>query len=128
MAVAWVAGAILLLRPLLGASAETVAVYVVPLLLLLVLLYLSGRITVKLVGPEGLLPAPESAHAIHAAIAEAKKADAEGAERVILFNLSGHGFFDLAADDDFLTGKLADHEHSEEKVREALRNLPKVVV
>jgi tryptophan synthase beta chain len=77
---------------------------------------------------EGLLPAPESAHAIHAAIAEAKKADAEGVERVILFNLSGHGFFDLAAYDDFLTGKLADHEHSEEKVREALRNLPKVVV
>jgi tryptophan synthase beta chain len=77
---------------------------------------------------EGLLPAPESAHAIHAAITEAKKADAEGVERVILFNLSGHGFFDLAAYDDFLAGKLADHEHSEEKVREALRNLPKVVV
>jgi tryptophan synthase beta chain len=75
---------------------------------------------------EGVLPAPESGHAIHAAIAEAKKADAEGAERVILFNLSGHGFFDLAAYDDFLTGKLADHEHSEEKVREALANLPKV--
>jgi tryptophan synthase beta chain len=75
---------------------------------------------------EGVLPAPESGHAIHAAIAEAKKADAEGAERVILFNLSGHGFFDLAAYDDFLTGKLADHEHSEEKVREALGNLPKV--
>jgi tryptophan synthase beta chain len=77
---------------------------------------------------EGVLPAPESGHAIHAAIVEAKKADAEGVERVILFNLSGHGFFDLAAYDDFLTGKLADHEHSEEKVREALRNLPKVVV
>jgi len=75
---------------------------------------------------EGVLPAPESGHAIHAAIAEAKKADAEGVERVILFNLSGHGFFDLAAYDDFLTGKLADHEHSEEKVREALGNLPKV--
>ena len=75
---------------------------------------------------EGVLPAPESGHAIHAAIAEAKKADAGGVERVILFNLSGHGFFDLAAYDDFLTGKLADHEHSEEKVREALGNLPKV--
>ena len=77
---------------------------------------------------EGLLPAPESAHAVHAAIEEAKKADAEGKEKVILFNLSGHGFFDMAAYDDFLSGKLADHEHSQEKVREALRNLPKVAM
>jgi tryptophan synthase beta chain len=75
---------------------------------------------------EGLLPAPESAHAVHAAIQEAKKADEEGKEKTILFNLSGHGFFDMAAYDDFLTGKLADHEHSEKKVRDALRNLPKV--
>ncbi|MBI5576443.1 MAG: pyridoxal-phosphate dependent enzyme [Deltaproteobacteria bacterium] len=77
---------------------------------------------------EGLLPAPESAHAVHAAIQEAKKADEEGKEKTILFNLSGHGFFDMVAYDDFLTGKLADHEHSEKKVREALRNLPKVTV
>jgi tryptophan synthase beta chain len=75
---------------------------------------------------EGMLPAPESAHAVHAAIAEAKNADAEGVEKVILFNLSGHGFFDMSAYDDFLAGKLADHEHSEEKVREALLGLPKV--
>ena len=75
---------------------------------------------------EGMLPAPESAHAVHGAIAEAKNADAEGVEKVILFNLSGHGFFDMAAYDDFLAGKLADHEHSEEKVREALLGLPKV--
>jgi tryptophan synthase beta chain len=77
---------------------------------------------------EGMLPAPESAHAVHAAIVEAKKADAEGKEKVILFNLSGHGFFDMAAYDDFIAGRLADHEHSEEKVREALRGLPKVAV
>ncbi len=77
---------------------------------------------------EGMLPAPESAHAVHAAIAEAKNADAEGVEKTILFNLSGHGFFDMSAYDDFLAGKLADHEHSEEKVREALERLPKVVV
>jgi tryptophan synthase beta chain len=77
---------------------------------------------------EGMLPAPESAHAVHAAIAEAKNADAEGVEKVILFNLSGHGFFDMSAYDDFLAGKLADHEHSEDKVREALERLPKVVV
>jgi len=77
---------------------------------------------------EGLLPAPESAHAIHAAIAEAKRADEEGKERTILFNLSGHGFFDMAAYDDYLAGRLFDHEHSEEKVKEALRGLPKVAI
>ncbi len=75
---------------------------------------------------EGILPAPESAHAIHCAIVEAKKADEEGKERTILFNLSGHGFFDMAAYEDYLSGKLADHHHSEAKVREALRHLPKV--
>jgi tryptophan synthase beta chain len=75
---------------------------------------------------EGILPAPESAHAIHSAIVEAKRADEEGKERAILFNLSGHGFLDLAAYDDFLGGKLVDHEHPESKIREALSRLPKV--
>jgi len=75
---------------------------------------------------EGILPAPESSHAIHSAIVEAKKADEEGKERAILFNLSGHGFFDLAAYDDFLSGRLVDHEHPETKIREALSRLPKV--
>jgi len=75
---------------------------------------------------EGILPAPESSHAIHSAIVEAKRADEEGKEKAILFNLSGHGFFDLAAYDDFLSGKLVDHEHPETKIREALSHLPKV--
>ncbi len=75
---------------------------------------------------EGILPAPESSHAIHSAIVEAKRADEEGKEKAILFNLSGHGFFDLAAYDDFLAGKLVDHEHPEAKIREALSHLPKV--
>jgi tryptophan synthase beta chain len=75
---------------------------------------------------EGILPAPESAHAIHSAIVEAKNADEEGKEKAILFNLSGHGFFDLAAYDDFLSGRLADHEHPESEIREALGRLPKV--
>ena len=74
---------------------------------------------------EGILPAPESAHAIHSAIVEAKRADEEGKEKAILFNLSGHGFFDLAAYDDFLSGKLVDHEHPETKIQEALSHLPK---
>jgi tryptophan synthase beta chain len=75
---------------------------------------------------EGILPAPESAHAIHGAILEAKNADEEGKEKAILFNLSGHGFFDLAAYDDFLSGRLADHVHPESEIREALGRLPKV--
>jgi len=75
---------------------------------------------------EGILPAPESSHAIHSAFVEAKRADEEGTAKTILFNLSGHGFFDLAAYDDFLNGRLVDHEHPESKIREALKNLPKV--
>lgn len=77
---------------------------------------------------EGILPAPESSHAIHAAIVEAHRADEEGLERTILFNLSGHGFFDLAAYDDFLAGRLADHEHPEDEIRRALARLPRVGV
>jgi tryptophan synthase beta chain len=75
---------------------------------------------------EGLLPAPESSHAIHAAIVEAKRADEEGKRKTILFNLSGHGYFDLAAYDDFINGRLEDHEHPAEKIEEALERLPKV--
>ena len=56
---------------------------------------------------EGLIAAPESAHAIRAAIDEALDAREAGEERVILFNLSGHGYFDMAAYDDYLSGKLA---------------------
>ena len=56
---------------------------------------------------EGLIPAPESSHAIRAAIDEALDAREAGEERVILFNLSGHGHFDMAAYDDYLSGKLS---------------------
>jgi tryptophan synthase beta chain len=75
---------------------------------------------------EGILPAPESSHAIHSAIVEAKRADEEGKEKTVLFNLSGHGFFDLAAYDDFLAGRLVDHEHPSSEIREALARLPKM--
>lgn len=75
---------------------------------------------------EGILSAPETAHAVHSAIVEAQKADEEGIEKTILLNLSGHGFFDLAAYDDFLSGKLVDYEYPEEKIRESLARLPKV--
>jgi tryptophan synthase beta chain len=67
---------------------------------------------------EGFIPAPESSHAIRAAIDEAVAARQDGEERVIVFNLSGHGFFDMAAYDQFLAGELVDVEF--EPQREAV--------
>jgi len=72
---------------------------------------------------EGIVPAPESSHAIHAAIEEAKRAR-EG--EVIIFNLSGHGHFDMASYDAYLSGKLEDYEYPMELIKEALKNVPKV--
>ena len=57
---------------------------------------------------EGIVPAPESAHAIRAVVEEAIKAREEGRRSVILFNLSGHGLLDLSAYETYLTGKLQD--------------------
>jgi tryptophan synthase beta chain len=71
---------------------------------------------------EGFLPAPETAHAILAAIDEAKKND----KKCIVFNYSGHGHFDLGAYDVFLAGKLEDYEHPDEKIAEALSHVPKI--
>jgi tryptophan synthase beta chain len=75
---------------------------------------------------EGVIPAPESAHAIRVAIDEALRSKREGTPRTILFNLSGHGHFDLGAYEAFLAGKLTDYEYPAEKVAEALRAVPKV--
>jgi tryptophan synthase beta chain len=75
---------------------------------------------------EGIIPAPESSHAIKAAIEEAKRADAEGVSRVILFNLSGHGHFDLGAYDAYFAGKLEDYDYPREAVERAMANLPQV--
>ncbi len=75
---------------------------------------------------EGIIPAPESSHAILAAIEEAQAADEAGEQRVILFNLSGHGHFDLAAYEQYLSGNLVDYAYPEEKVREAMASIPKV--
>jgi tryptophan synthase beta chain len=71
---------------------------------------------------EGFIPAPETAHAIRAAIDEARKDDG----KCIVFNYSGHGHFDMSAYDDHLAGKLEDYEHPGEKIAEALKHLPKV--
>ena len=75
---------------------------------------------------EGIVPAPESAHAIRAAIDEALDAKAKGEKRIILFNLSGHGNFDMTAYQAYLEGKLEDYEYPEEAIRAAQQKLPKV--
>ncbi|MBI3158137.1 MAG: TrpB-like pyridoxal phosphate-dependent enzyme [Chloroflexi bacterium] len=75
---------------------------------------------------EGILPAPESAHAIRAAIDEALDAKEKGEKRVILFNLSGHGHFDLGAYENFLAGNLENYEYPAARVKAALADLPKV--
>lgn len=75
---------------------------------------------------EGILPAPESAHAIRAAIDEALDAKAKGEKRVILFNLSGHGHFDLGAYEAYLNGQLEDYEYPAEAVQASLAKLPEV--
>jgi len=75
---------------------------------------------------EGIIPAPETTHAIKGAVDEAIRAREEGKERVILFNLSGHGHFDMAAYDAFLGGQLKDYEYPQKLVDEALTHLPKV--
>jgi tryptophan synthase beta chain len=75
---------------------------------------------------EGILPAPESAHAIRAAIDEALVAKREGRQRVILFGLSGHGHFDLSSYDAYFAGQLQDYEYPAEAVAKSMERLPKV--
>jgi tryptophan synthase beta chain len=75
---------------------------------------------------EGILPAPESAHAIRGAIDEALDAKEKGEERVILFNLSGHGHFDLGAYEAYLGGQLRDYAYPEQEIKEAMQHLPEV--
>ena len=75
---------------------------------------------------EGTLPAPESSHAIRAAIDEALKCKETGEEKVIVFNLSGTGYFDLYAYQAFNDGTMGDYIPSDEEIQEALSKLPKV--
>jgi tryptophan synthase beta chain len=72
-------------------------------------------------GSEGIIPAPESAHAIHGALEAARTADEAGEERTILVNLSGHGHFDMAAYDNYFAGKLEDVALDEEEIERAWR-------
>jgi tryptophan synthase beta chain len=73
---------------------------------------------------EGIVPAPETAHAIATAIQEAKRCKEEGKSETILIHLCGHGYFDLKAYEDFLTGKLERHEITDKQIAESLATLP----
>lgn len=77
---------------------------------------------------EGLIVAPETSHAIAATVRQAKKAKAEGKEKVIVFNLSGHGLMDLKGYSDYLSGKLVNHEMAQadlDKFQQSIKGLPK---
>ena len=73
---------------------------------------------------EGIVPAPESSHAIKAAIDEALRAKETGEEKVILFNLSGHGYFDMSSYDLYLSGNMVDIDYSKKDVEESIKQLP----
>ncbi|MBN2329183.1 MAG: TrpB-like pyridoxal phosphate-dependent enzyme [Candidatus Omnitrophica bacterium] len=77
---------------------------------------------------EGIIPAPETSHAIAVVVQEAIKAREEGKEKTIVFNFSGHGHFDMASYDRFLAGDIEDYEYPMEKIQEALARLPKIGV
>jgi len=75
---------------------------------------------------EGIIPAPESCHGIRAAIDEALRCKVTGEPKVILFCLTGHGHFDMASYDRYLSGQLEDYDYPSEAINESLKNLPKV--
>jgi tryptophan synthase beta chain len=75
---------------------------------------------------EGIVPAPESSHALASAVRAAERAKETGEETVVLTALSGHGHFDLAAYDDYLNGRMVDEEVSEERFAAGLATIPAV--
>ena len=75
---------------------------------------------------EGIIPAPESNHAVRAAINEAVRCKTTGEKKVIVFNLSGHGHFDMSAYDAYFSGKLERQEYSQTELQVALQALPGV--
>jgi predicted alternative tryptophan synthase beta-subunit len=81
---------------------------------------------VRFARAEGIIPAPESSHAIKSAIDEAEAAREAGEPRVILFNLSGHGHFDLGAYDRYFAGELEDYAYPADLVRQAMERVPVV--
>ena len=75
---------------------------------------------------EGIIPAPESCHAIAVAIREANKAKEEDKQQVILFNLSGHGLIDMTAYDNYINGDLRNYTLSDEEIKKNLETVPKI--
>ena len=75
---------------------------------------------------EGLLPAPESAHAIYQAVQEALKCKETGEEKTILFGLTGTGYFDMSAYDAYLQGSMGDYIPTDEELQKSFDQLPKV--
>ncbi|MDY7032983.1 MAG: TrpB-like pyridoxal phosphate-dependent enzyme [Thermodesulfobacteriota bacterium] len=80
----------------------------------------------KFAQSEGIIPAPETAHAVKGAIDEAMRCKETKEEKCIVVAFSGHGHFDLAAYDAYLAGELEDYEYPEEKIKEALEKVPKI--
>lgn len=76
---------------------------------------------------EGIIPAPESSHAIATAIREAKKCKEEGKSKVILFNLSGHGLIDMTAYDQYISGDLTNYELPEQEITDNISKLEKII-
>ncbi|MFC1536763.1 TrpB-like pyridoxal phosphate-dependent enzyme [Pseudomonadota bacterium] len=81
---------------------------------------------IKFAKAEGIIPAPESCHAIRATIDEAIRCKEAGEEKTIFLNLSGHGHFDMSAYDAYFSGKLEDYEYPQAEIEAALHRLPKV--
>jgi tryptophan synthase beta chain len=72
---------------------------------------------------QGILPAPEATYAIAGALDEARKADIEGVSKTILFNLSGHGHFDISAYEKYFENNLPDHELTAAEISDSLANI-----
>ena len=75
---------------------------------------------------EGIIPAPESGHAIAATIREAIKCKESGEAKVLLFNLSGHGLIDMTAYESYLNGDLQNYSISDQEISNSLKDVPKV--
>jgi tryptophan synthase beta chain len=75
---------------------------------------------------EGIVPAPEASHAIAQVVREANKATEEGTSPVILFNLCGHGHFDMSAYDAYNSGSLTDYEYPASAIEASIADLPKI--
>jgi len=75
---------------------------------------------------EGIVPAPETSHALRVTIDEALKCKQSGEKKVIVLNFSGHGHFDMSSYDAYFDGKLQDYQYPKERIEESLARLPKV--